>query len=261
MLRLQGRLLSPAPLSGATPQPQKHSSTMNRALQSPAIRSGTASVSSSRCLIAAFLAIFLLPWRNALGPGFVAPGSALTQLQLALVATGPFIGLFWLCSIDDQRDKSLPAMKALFEQPRPLMHIFCFAAAASVGEEMLFRGLIQSFVMTVTDDNQVLALCFSSILFGGMHVHSLRCAVLAALAGLMLGTLYIAGDSVLAPIIVHTIYDMAAIWFLRFQCSRQDISANATRLTISALVACELGYFCADDPLQLNESSFIQAFD
>ena len=65
--------------------------------------------------------------------------------------------------------------------------------AAGIGEEVLFRGLLQgAFDQWVGDsDGALLGLVLSSIIFGGCHCLNKTYAVLATVAGFYLGILYL----------------------------------------------------------------------
>jgi membrane protease YdiL (CAAX protease family) len=199
----------------------------------------------------------LLPARDALGPEFLA--HVPSQLHFALLSTGPFSAAFWLCGVS-KKDNRLLAQRTLFHQPRPLFHLLCFATAAAVGEEILFRGLLQSVFIMASVGNNTFALSVSSILSGMLHGHRVRYAVLTTVAGFMFGSMSLSYNSVLASVLVHALYDYVAIMLydyvvivlLRPQWNQEDVSTNATRLAASTLEACELGYGCNDEPLRLS---------
>ena len=88
--------------------------------------------------------------------------------------------------------------------------ILLLSAAAGVGEEVLFRGVVQ----TVTGE---WGLWISSALFGLLHALTPAYFVLTFLFGLYLGWLFEASGSLLAPMIVHWLYDTAAFVLLRRQ--------------------------------------------
>lgn len=89
-----------------------------------------------------------------------------------------------------------------------LQDILLLSAAAGVGEEVLFRGVIQ----TVLGRH---GLWVSSLLFGAMHALTFTYFVLAALLGLYLGWLFQETKNLVPPILVHAIYDAVALWLLR----------------------------------------------
>jgi len=82
--------------------------------------------------------------------------------------------------------------------------------AAGVGEEFLFRGVVQGALtepMGVTG-----ALLFASLVFGLAHAVTVSYAVLAGLMSVYLGWLWIRTGNLVAPITCHALYDFVALW-------------------------------------------------
>lgn len=85
------------------------------------------------------------------------------------------------------------------------------ALAAGIGEELLFRGVIQAGLSGPL--GPVAALIVASLLFGLVHAMSLAYFLITFLAGLYMGLLYWWTGNLLVPIIVHFLYDWAALQF------------------------------------------------
>ena len=83
---------------------------------------------------------------------------------------------------------------------------------AGVGEEWLFRGLIQGGLAPFVGTWWALAI--ASVLFGLLHPMSVFYIILAAGFGFYLGGLMLATDGLLGPIIAHGVYDLAALLWL-----------------------------------------------
>ena len=86
--------------------------------------------------------------------------------------------------------------------------IILIGAAAGIGEEWLFRGMLQP----------VLGLGLTSLLFGLAHVGGLRMlpfGLWATAMGLAMGGLAIATGGLIAPIVAHGVYDMLALEYIR----------------------------------------------
>jgi hypothetical protein len=81
-----------------------------------------------------------------------------------------------------------------------------------LGEELLFRGLIQAVLSHWF--GLVAGLVLASILFGLAHMITLTYAVIAALVGAFFGWLWIHFDNLLVPIVAHAVYDFAALAYL-----------------------------------------------
>ena len=81
-------------------------------------------------------------------------------------------------------------------------------AAAGVGEEWLFRGIVQPIV----------GLAASSVLFGIAHVGGARMlpfGVWATGMGVVMGTLAIVTGGLTAPMVAHGVYDILALEYIR----------------------------------------------
>jgi membrane protease YdiL (CAAX protease family) len=86
--------------------------------------------------------------------------------------------------------------------------VVVLGAAAGVGEEWLFRGVLQP----------VVGLLWASVAFGVAHVGGLRMlpfGVWASMMGLVMGGLAIATGGLIAPIVAHGVYDMLALEYIR----------------------------------------------
>ena len=103
------------------------------------------------------------------------------------------------------------------------LDLVLLSVAAGVGEEVLFRGVLQ----TVLGAH---GLWVSSLLFGVLHALTFTYFVLAGLIGLYCGWLFQVTGNLLAPVLVHALYDIVALWRLqkRFRCeSAREESASA----------------------------------
>lgn len=90
--------------------------------------------------------------------------------------------------------------------------LLALALVAGVGEELLFRGWMQSW-LTPTVGPPV-ALVVTSIAFGLVHAVTPAYAVLATGIGLYLGGLQLLTGNLLAPVVVHALYDFVAFLVL-----------------------------------------------
>lgn len=83
---------------------------------------------------------------------------------------------------------------------------------AGVGEEMLFRGVLQARLSTWLGLESGLAI--SSLVFGLLHAITPAYAMIATLFGLYLGGLLIATQNLLVPIVAHAVYDFLVLVYL-----------------------------------------------
>jgi membrane protease YdiL (CAAX protease family) len=100
----------------------------------------------------------------------------------------------------------------LFRGCTPL-DLVLISAAAGIGEELLFRGVVQAGIHSYTH-SAWLAIAVAGVLFGLAHPISTTYAILAALIGVYLGWLLVATDNLLVPIITHAAYDFLALVYL-----------------------------------------------
>ncbi len=99
----------------------------------------------------------------------------------------------------------------IFERCNPV-ELALIAAFAGLGEEMLFRGLIQPALALAV--GSVPALLLTSLAFGALHPITRAYVVLAALIGIYLGILQLITGNLLVPIIAHAVYDFVALIYL-----------------------------------------------
>jgi membrane protease YdiL (CAAX protease family) len=83
---------------------------------------------------------------------------------------------------------------------------------AGLGEEMLFRAVIQDFL--VDRLNLWAGIVFANVLFGLMHLITPTYAVLAALMGVYLGCVWLYSSNLLVAITAHAFYDFVALFYL-----------------------------------------------
>jgi uncharacterized protein len=86
------------------------------------------------------------------------------------------------------------------------------SVAAGVGEEMLFRGVVQPSLTNWLGVPWGLGL--ASVLFGLVHPISVPYMVLATFLGLYLGAVLLVGDNLLTVMVTHALYDIAALGYL-----------------------------------------------
>jgi membrane protease YdiL (CAAX protease family) len=94
-----------------------------------------------------------------------------------------------------------------------LWQIAAIALLAGIGEEALFRGVIQAGIQQ-NFFSSAWAVAIASLLFGLAHLVTPTYAVLAGLFGAYFGWLLLATGNLLTPIVAHAAYDFAAILYL-----------------------------------------------
>jgi uncharacterized protein len=103
---------------------------------------------------------------------------------------------------------------------RSLLELALLSTLAGLGEELLFRGLLQAGLMEWVPSS--IALFSASALFGLAHFATSTYAVVAGLMGLYLGALFLLQGNLLAPVVTHALYDFVALLVVvrRYQASR-----------------------------------------
>jgi membrane protease YdiL (CAAX protease family) len=97
-----------------------------------------------------------------------------------------------------------------------LLELALISALAGVGEEMLFRGVIQQAVADWVGGSAGpwIGLAVAAALFGLLHWITPTYAALAALMSVYLGWLWIDTENLLVPILAHAVYDFLALVYL-----------------------------------------------
>lgn len=99
------------------------------------------------------------------------------------------------------------------------------ALLAGVGEEALFRGVVQNLLGAWT--SPLAGLGLTSLLFGLAHALSKLYFTLATLIGLCFGWLVLHYNDLIAPMVAHSLYDFVAlVYFSRFMETGRDEPAN-----------------------------------
>lgn len=128
----------------------------------------------------------------------------------------PFLGFLWCVHGNWQPCHALTQLVRgmilpHFKGATPL-DLLLISFSAGIGEELLFRGLLQA---ALSDWLSLTAgLILSSLLFGLAHCITPAYGIMATLIGAYLGGLWLLCDNLLAPIITHGLYDFLALAYL-----------------------------------------------
>jgi membrane protease YdiL (CAAX protease family) len=145
------------------------------------------------------------------------------------VARGVLAGAIMLILFFWVAFSSLPALQRLREHvewivaeifPNASLAQFALVAAlAGVGEELLFRGVLQTLVSWLV--GPVAALVVGGLVFGIFHALSKLYFIFATLIGLALGWMVFRYHDLLAPMLAHAIYDFVAISYVAHRNARR----------------------------------------
>ena len=139
---------------------------------------------------------------------------------IGIIATLPMLGMLlvllrWpigpLANLKQLLHRFIPSIFA----GCTLTQLAFISLMAGVGEEILFRGVLQGVASRWLGTGYGLAV--ASGLFGLMHCITLTYVFVASLMGIYLGWVWQVSDNLLAPIITHALYDfLALVYFVRF---------------------------------------------
>jgi membrane protease YdiL (CAAX protease family) len=99
--------------------------------------------------------------------------------------------------------------------PCTLLDLLGISVLAGLGEEMLFRGVLQP-VLERWSGSVWVGLVGAALLFGVMHAATFTYAVLAAAMGAYLGWLLQRTNNLLTPVLVHALYDFVVLLYLMY---------------------------------------------
>ncbi len=135
-----------------------------------------------------------------------------------VAATVPVVALFFLCQrwpigpLKRIRMFSEQVIRPLLA-PCSLLDLLGISVLAGMGEEMLFRGVLQAAFTGWF--NVWVGVIVASLLFGGLHAITLTYAILAAVMGAYLGCVWLYADhNLLVVIIAHALYDFVVLLWL-----------------------------------------------
>ncbi len=162
-------------------------------------------------------AAFIGGWRLDVRP-LAATAPSWNAFVAGVAATLPLLlGLAWSLRTRfgpvarlarDVEDRIIPVFEGC-----SVGHLAAIAVLAGIGEEIFFRGLIQTAVAGWVGPWGGLLL--ASAAFGIAHPVTPLYGALAALIGLYLGALFLVTENLVVPAIVHTVYDFVALAYLR----------------------------------------------
>jgi hypothetical protein len=142
-------------------------------------------------------------WLDGLTAGVVATLPMLLVVGWMLYSRwGPLVGL---------REQVQRMIGELFPNAG-IAELATIAALAGVGEELMFRGVLQTGIAEWT--TPVTGLVAASVIFGALHAVTRLYFALATLIGLFLGWLLMEFHDLTIPIVAHGLYDFVALLYL-----------------------------------------------
>lgn len=121
----------------------------------------------------------------------------------------------WARSLQHDFDRLIELFRAC-----TVTDLFIVSLLAGVGEEALFRGVLQAYAADLM--HPWLAIAIVSIIFGALHAVSRAYAIGVTVIGVYLGAIYYWTDNIVVPMIIHGAYDfIALIYAVRFHGRRE----------------------------------------
>lgn len=128
-------------------------------------------------------------------------------------AVPPFLLFLFLISkaaekvrfLGSLRKKITIEIRALFSGCT-FVDLLIISLFAGLGEELLFRGIIQT----------KLGIIAASIIFGFFHALSPAYVIAATIMGFYLGAAYQLSGGLFVPVQIHFVYDLAALIYIRY---------------------------------------------
>ncbi len=98
-----------------------------------------------------------------------------------------------------------------------LLELGLISLAAGLGEEALFRGVIQTYLQQLmgADAGPAVPILLTSLLFGVVHYVSREYFIITAIMGAYLGIWFYYTGDIIVPIVIHTLYDWFALAYLK----------------------------------------------
>lgn len=163
-------------------------------------------------LLAFVLALLLgpRPWLDIHWTGEALAWGVLGTLPMLLLLWGlSRVDWAWVRDISNGIEQHLlPLFRGA-----PRGTVLAVSLMAGIGEELLFRGVIQMALEGWL--GAVGGLLLASLLFGLAHALTLGYFLLATLIGIYLGLLYQWTGNLLVPMLAHALYDWIALrWYL-----------------------------------------------
>lgn len=173
-----------------------------------------------------------------LGESFVINGAA---VQTGILATLP---LFFIAYALDIVEDRVPALEQVTKATQrsvlammggelniraALLVSSALGAVAGIGEEMLFRGLLQTQLLqlpALTTTPGWIPILITSIIFGALHAITPLYALIATIASMYFGYLFLwTADAyqqlnLAVPIICHAVYDVGALLWAHYEVSK-----------------------------------------
>lgn len=137
---------------------------------------------------------------------------------IGIIATLPPVVFLWwfsntnLRALVEFRNSQIEFFSQIGFRFTPI-RIVAMAVAAGVCEELLFRGVLQTWFASFSP--ALFAILVTNVIFGLLHMRTALYAVIAGGVGAYFGVLYALNGNLVAPMIAHGLYDAIALEYTR----------------------------------------------
>lgn len=153
-----------------------------------------------------------------------------TATLLGLSSTLPMLAFFaWMLQSDypafvEIRDFLSTFVVQVFGK-WSVLQLAALSLMAGIGEEILFRGVLQPGVSHVT--SPFVGMIIASFAFALCHALTKAYFISTFIIGIYLSIVWQAADNLLAPIVTHAVYDFfALLYFMKWQRPREQEPTN-----------------------------------
>lgn len=145
---------------------------------------------------------------------------------LPLIAFVVLLDCYPLGPLRRLRDECIDIWNALL-QSSGWWDLALYSALAGFCEEVLFRGVLQPAIAYHLDAPAGILL--AALLFGLAHPLSISYVVVVFLIGIYLGVLLEVTDNLLVVILIHGLYDLVAMAYLKWRLSHRELAPPQPR--------------------------------
>lgn len=110
------------------------------------------------------------------------------------------------------------------------LQIVILSLLAGIGEEMLIRGVMQSWLVSVT--NPWIGIIGASLIFGLLHYMTKTYVLLTFALGMLFGLAFHFSNSLLLVMIAHTVYDIFAFALIVKFPHMLGLSAQSSKISV-----------------------------
>jgi len=143
----------------------------------------------------------------------------------------------WMRKSEDEVARMTQALLSKHSIKDLIINIICIAGLAAVGEELLFRGIVQRLFIKIFK-NPWAGIIITAFLFSAIHLQFYGFLPRFAL-GILLGVIYWYSGSIWTAIFAHFIYDAASIVVIYFNPSmiNEDTPVKLNNIALMAALS------------------------